>query len=138
MKKDRVIYTSRVSDHFDMADIFKILEVSEENNRSKGITGALCFQDDTFIQFLEGPTREVNQLLFKISSDPRHQDVQVRYYGESEKSLFGRWSMCEITSDLFEGADFSESQQNMFASLSSSAALRLFERLSERMKFLPH
>ena len=134
MRIDQLIYTSRVSSKFNYADIANILMVARKNNKALGVTGALCFEDDMFIQYLEGPTKELNQLSFKILRDPRHQDIQIRYYGESEKNLFGRWSMCEIEGESIASTELEEDDDVLFSSLSSSDALKMFERLSETMK----
>jgi hypothetical protein len=78
---------------FSNQDLSALLEQSREANASKSITGMLLYRRGRFIQFLEGPEREVRDLLARIRQDPRHIDVSVLIEGKSRERQFSDWTM---------------------------------------------
>jgi hypothetical protein len=73
-----------------------ILEQSRANNSPQGITGILCFNDDLFIQVLEGGRDEVCDTYNKIVRDDRHRDVRILTYDEISERRFGGWTMGQV------------------------------------------
>jgi hypothetical protein len=73
-----------------------ILEQSHANNPPLGITGILCFNDDLFIQVLEGGRDEVCDTYNKIVRDDRHRDVRILTYDEIAERRFGGWTMGQV------------------------------------------
>lgn len=82
----------------------------------------LIYFDGTFVQFLEGPENNIDQLFQKIQKDKRHQDVVLLIDGIHKEREFSNWSMAykELTpeetakrcgqkqftkEDLFKGKD---------------------------------
>ena len=63
----RLIYYSSVGNIKSLSDIQQILEKSQINNAKKSISGMLYFDDNYFIQVLEGDRKLVSDLMFKIS-----------------------------------------------------------------------
>lgn len=86
-------YVSRQSYILSEDAIAGLLQKCRTNNSQKGITGMLIYFDGTFVQFLEGPEENVNQLFENISGDKRHQDVILLLEGTTEKREFADWSM---------------------------------------------
>lgn len=89
----RLLYASRPSTPLSTMVLDSILEQSRANNSPQGITGILCFNDDLFIQVLEGGRDEVCDTYNKIVSDDRHRDVRILTYDEISERLFGGWTM---------------------------------------------
>ncbi|TLX51432.1 blue light sensor protein [Pseudoalteromonas ruthenica] len=89
----RLVYASRVNDSLSTDDVAQILEHSRSNNRNNDISGLLCFNNEYFLQCLEGSRARVNALYQRILSDKRHQDILLLSYGEITERNFGRWSM---------------------------------------------
>jgi hypothetical protein len=93
----RLIYASRApSPH--PSDLSSILHTSRTRNPRFGITGALCFLDGAYMQYLEGEEREVRALYAAIERDRRHQSPR----------FFPAWSMALLKWDkrletLFHG-----------------------------------
>lgn len=71
----------------------KILEASARHNGERGITGALIFDWDRFLQILEGDTDRVNQTYGAIVRDPRHKHVCLVEAGAVDSRAFPTWTM---------------------------------------------
>ncbi len=54
-----------------------ILSCAWANNPSHGITGVLLFDGAYFVQVLEGPSDEVEQLYEMIARDLRHESIEL-------------------------------------------------------------
>jgi blue light- and temperature-responsive anti-repressor len=96
----RLIYHSETN--FPLAgasgrDMFrKILEATARHNMERGITGALIFDWDHFLQVLEGDPEKVNQTFIAIAQDRRHKHVMLTEAGPIDARAFSCWSMVHI------------------------------------------
>lgn len=88
-----IAYTSRQSYILSDDDISELLVTCRNNNSVKEITGMLLFFDGTFVQFIEGPEKEIDGLFNTISNDKRHRDIVLLVDGHEEKREFTEWSM---------------------------------------------
>ena len=91
----RLVYASRnlLPDAAAQAEVSAILATARANNAALGITGALLFCDDAFVQALEGPMPAVEALFERIQCDPRHDHVVVLDAAPAESRHFAAWSM---------------------------------------------
>jgi hypothetical protein len=89
----RLIYVSQAVTGLEYPDLVNILEKSERNNKSTGITGMLGFGDSMFLQVLEGSRRVVSQTYNRILLDKRHFNAELIDFSEIEHRDFGLWSM---------------------------------------------
>jgi hypothetical protein len=92
----RLLYASRPATPLTTAILDSILEQSRANNSPQGITGILCFNDDLFIQVLEGGRDQVCDTYNKIVRDDRHRDVRILTYDEIAERRFGGWTMGQV------------------------------------------
>jgi Sensors of blue-light using FAD len=92
----RLLYASRPATPLSTMVLDSILEQSRANNSPQGITGILCFNDDLFIQVLEGGRGEVCDTYNKIVRDDRHRDVHILTYDEISERRFGGWTMGQV------------------------------------------
>lgn len=92
----RCLYASRAATPLSAALLDSILEQSRRNNPRRGITGMLCFTDDTFVQVLEGGRDEVCELLNVIIRDTRHLSLRILIYEEIAERRFGGWTMGQV------------------------------------------
>lgn len=76
--------------------IAQILETSLHNNRRDHITGLFGYADGGFIQLIEGPALEIDELLDRLLMDPRHRDLTIRAEQRCPARLFGAWSMAVV------------------------------------------
>lgn len=95
----RLIYHSRTAGRVTKTDLKSILAASRRNNQELGVTGALSFDNDHFLQILEGRRVNVNRIFAKILGDPRHRDVNIVTFMPIAERLFPAWSMLFIGSD---------------------------------------
>lgn len=89
----RLVYTSLVSGTLSNWDIELILESARKNNFDQGVTGILYFNNNHFLQCLEGDREKVNALYNKIVNDERHHKVVILDYQEVHCRDFNDWSM---------------------------------------------
>lgn len=76
-----IVYVSRASFSLNGAAVpigfSTIHRKSNRANQERGVSGMLSFRKGRYIQLLEGPQAEVDELFQKICSDPRHHRIQV-------------------------------------------------------------
>lgn len=92
----RLLYASRPATTLSTMVLDSILDQSRANNSPQGITGILCFNDDLFIQVLEGGRNEVCDTYNKIVRDVRHRDICILTYDEISERRFGSWTMGQV------------------------------------------
>ena len=91
----RLLYVSRAADAA-LKDLDNILQHARTYNAEHGITGALCYSSNIFMQVLEGSRTEVNRLYATILRDPHHSDVELLHYEEISERRFGSWTMGHV------------------------------------------
>ena len=89
----RLIYASRATTAFKPSSVKSILQVARRNNQQNSITGLLCFNQQGFLQCLEGGRAMVNQTFQHILNDPRHENVEILSYDYTSSREFGAWNM---------------------------------------------
>jgi hypothetical protein len=89
----QVVYVSKAARPLSARDLQALAEVARENNRRIGVSGALLFVDDTFMQILEGDSEVLDGLLEAIRSDDRHRDLRILSDKQHERRYFEGWSM---------------------------------------------
>ena len=89
----RLVYASRVSGNFKQGDIESILAAARRNNSKSCVTGLLCFNQEFFLQCLEGSRSQVNKTYHNILNDPRHSDIVMLDYKEINQRDFSEWHM---------------------------------------------
>lgn len=73
--------------------IKSILDTSLANNKAKGITGALIFNKDYFVEVIEGEREEISRAFCSISKDPRHSEPVIIECVPIDERAFDCWSM---------------------------------------------
>lgn len=89
----RLTYLSKATRDMNMQDIQDILTVARDNNQGLEICGKLCYDQRYFLQTLEGPRDDVNELFLEIADDPRHDDVVIISYEYIDATTFSSWDM---------------------------------------------
>ncbi len=74
-------------------EIERIVAVSRRHNAANGITGGLINTENSFAQLLEGPAVAIDELMSRITIDPRHADVRVLRIDEITTRQLPDWSM---------------------------------------------
>lgn len=89
----RLIYVSSAADTLTADDLQAIVATAQRNNAAREITGVLLFNGLNFLQVLEGPRRQVEQLYTQITMDRRHVSVGKVLDEAMEERLFSKWPM---------------------------------------------
>jgi hypothetical protein len=103
MRLIQLVYASRLTPGTSGTELTSIVEVSQRNNARAGVTGALCFSVDFFLQCLEGERQVVNATYHRILRDPRHADAVILRYEEIAARDFSGWSMGYVPSTVLRG-----------------------------------
>lgn len=93
MKLVRLIYSSAVTRDMSLQDLKSILDCARSNNSDLGICGMLCYENNYFLQVLEGDRAKVSELFIDIADDPRHDEIELLGFEYIEKPLFDNWKM---------------------------------------------
>ncbi|WP_101756877.1 BLUF domain-containing protein [Oceanicoccus sp. KOV_DT_Chl] len=88
-----LIYSSHSHNALSAIDVENILKSSHRNNRQLNITGILLYQQDLFLQVLEGPDDAVRERFEIIKQDPRHDKVEVLQEYTISQRDFPDWAM---------------------------------------------
>jgi hypothetical protein len=80
------------------AELMNIVETSRSRNAQAGVTGALMFNEQRFVQILEGEKNAVEETFERIRGDARHTAITViarqkgpwRQFGGSSMAYAGR------------------------------------------------
>lgn len=89
----RLIYVSTARSGLTDTDMLSVLNTSQSNNEERHITGYLAHNGESFMQLIEGPRAEVEDIFGRILKDDRHSGV-VRILAErSGTRAFPLWSM---------------------------------------------
>lgn len=92
--KIALTYVSRAVDPFSNAELWALREKADMNNLRLNITGCLVYYNGKFVQVLEGPMNNVNDLFGDaIRSDPRHQDIRILSSQAIRTRTFPNWGM---------------------------------------------
>lgn len=76
-----------------LAEVDKILATARRRNPEANVTGAMLFNEDWFVQLLEGEEADVRATFDRIAADPRHEDVHLLVDGKVPGRQFPDWSM---------------------------------------------
>lgn len=76
-----------------LSELGSILSASNRNNKGLDLTGALVFDDQWFLQTLEGERARVWETLRRIEEDERHSNIVVVEAREVPTRIFGSWWM---------------------------------------------
>lgn len=92
----RLIYVSRRSDLGRATPVISILDKARTRNPAAGLTGALLFDDNWFVQILEGGRGRVSELLAQIMRDPRHVGLEIVWAGHIDERRFASFAMAGL------------------------------------------
>ncbi len=75
-------------------ELTELLQRARQHNGSIGVTGALVYRGEVFLQVLEGPKEVVRSLYYDaIQHDTRHKECLVLWEGPAQVREFEDWSM---------------------------------------------
>lgn len=89
----QLCYISRSEAFPDEQALKALLAQSRENNASLEITGLLLYKHGSFMQVIEGPEENIEQLFERISADDRHHSISELYREPISEREFAEWKM---------------------------------------------
>ena len=89
----QVIYASAARHKMTSDELAEILAKARANNSQNGISGMLVYHAGSFLQVIEGPGDVIENLVRKISQDPRHHRIQLLLSEPISEREFDDWSM---------------------------------------------
>jgi Sensors of blue-light using FAD len=89
----QISYISRAAEPMPADKLLALLQQCLANNVSSGVTGMLVYGNGTFLQALEGDDKAVDDLVEKISNDPRHSHIQLLHRKPIEERQYSDWTM---------------------------------------------
>ncbi len=89
----RLIYASSKGKYVDGVELKNILVTAQARNNNLGVTGALLFNGEYFLQVLEGNRFAVSNLFNHITQDSRHHNVQLISMMDVEQRKWSQWDM---------------------------------------------
>jgi hypothetical protein len=90
---EQLIYTSTASREVDAGGVFKIVETSAQNNRTRNITGVLAYVNGHFFQAIEGDREQLDLLMRALQADNRHHSIRVLLRKSIDTRQFADWRM---------------------------------------------
>lgn len=89
----RLLYVSTARHFLSNAELTALLQQARRNNRAHGITGMLIYVEGSFLQYVEGPQKEVEALIARLERDNRHHGLIRLTEGWTGQRIFSDWSM---------------------------------------------
>lgn len=134
----RLVYYSTASSGLSLSDVKDILTTARDNNTQMNICGMLCYDNQYFLQVLEGKRELVTELFITIADDPRHQDVVIVSYDYIESTTFSQWQMGYAGSNSTLPILLSKLKLNQFepSKLSPNQCFALLTTLSKQQEEL--
>jgi hypothetical protein len=101
----QVLYISKKTRAMPDAELHAIASRARVKNEREGITGALLFVENSFVQVLEGKDAAIENLLAALRADTRHRDITILMDRNVPSRDFQNWSMGIITISAEKKAD---------------------------------
>jgi hypothetical protein len=86
-----LLYYSVLNTDVPQERIDEIFQKSFNNNQENGLTGALIFQNNKFMGYIEGDRDKLENTFKRISRDDRHQFLKILVSGKHKEPLFSEW-----------------------------------------------
>lgn len=96
-------YVSTPTTRFSDRDLSELMLRARHHNARDGITGKLIAAEDDdgaggtrvvrFVQWVEGEPESVRACLRRIHADPRHDDMEIQFFGPIDARRFAAWDM---------------------------------------------
>ncbi len=88
-----IVYLSYSSKELSESELNELLATIRRKNDIQNITGLLLYNDEAFIQVIEGERETIHQVFDLISNDSRHANIIKLLEEPIAKRAFPGWSM---------------------------------------------
>lgn len=130
------IYSSQTNDEIEVETLRDIQTIARTENTKHNITGYLTYKKETFIQYIEGPEEEINQLVTNLNNDKRHNIIKSIHFPPKQKRVFKGWSMRYIEYDELIEIGFHELLETVFFTVGNKIfeEERVIEKLNQMLE----
>lgn len=87
----QIAFSSRARPGLRPADTSNIIGTSRSNNARDGITGALIYSGESFLQLVEGADAALTALWRRLADDDRHRQLASLFDRAIAKRAFNAW-----------------------------------------------
>ncbi|MBN2595460.1 BLUF domain-containing protein [Labilibaculum sp.] len=125
-----IVYLSYSSKELSENELNDLLAVIRRKNEIQNITGLLLYNDEAFIQVIEGDREMINKIFDLICKDTRHTNVLKLLEEPITKRAFPDWSMGfrkiskEQNMQLPGYSDFMQNKHSEIDNVKCAAAVR--------------
>ncbi len=118
-----IFYSSKASFDLSKEELNALISEARYNNNKNQVTGILLYMNNTFLQYIEGPEKNIDTLYNKILKDDRHHSLSILESGLKPIRQYEDWTM------LFKKVSSQESDQ-LLQSLKTSEKDVSFDNLN--------
>ena len=93
-----VVYVSEALVYFDKMALESLAAQAAALNFDRGITGYMYFENNRFVQYIEGDEDTIDELMEVISRDKRHRVLHAVVEDDIEERRFPSWHMRQLRS----------------------------------------
>ncbi len=133
-----LLYASRLAQPMGYDALRDLLNVSQRNNASAGLTGFLHIEGRVVLQYLEGPRHALEDTIERIRRDPRHNQFSVLAEGALERRYFDGWKMALVESTTLSLFDLLGAKCDAIPDITKLNPLDLISLLSANFSYLRH
>ena len=90
---NQLVYVSRASKTWSEDELAALLQNIRPKNHARGVTGMLLYDQQSFLQILEGAEDVLQELFAQIQRDTRHHQIVTILQKPIPKRQFPDWSM---------------------------------------------
>ncbi|NME68250.1 BLUF domain-containing protein [Flammeovirga aprica] len=130
------IYSSQTNDDIEVETLRDIQNIAKTENSKHNITGYLTYKKETFIQYIEGPDEEIQQLITNLKNDKRHNILKSIHFPPKTQRVFKGWSMRYIEYDELIEIGFHELLETVFFTVGNKIfdEDRVIEKLNQMLE----
>ncbi|MEM7486779.1 MAG: BLUF domain-containing protein [Bacteroidota bacterium] len=99
-----VLYISKALKSFTNEELELLSTTSTGNNQKRDITGYLYYENQRFLQYMEGEEHIINQMVDKIAHDERHELLALIEKQDLVHRRFPEWGMKNIADLMFSNS----------------------------------
>lgn len=89
----QIVYQSTANQPFSCEELRRLLTYARTNNEKHNITGLLLYNENEFLQVLEGERHQLQRIFEQIEADPRHGRIRLLANGPVDCPTFPSWRM---------------------------------------------
>ncbi|WP_321279015.1 BLUF domain-containing protein [Marinifilum fragile] len=88
-----IVYVSFSRNQLSELELDELLSEIRPKNLAKGVTGLLLYNDEIFIQVIEGESDTIHDLYNRLQKDKRHTNIVKILEERIDQRSFPNWSM---------------------------------------------